>query len=115
MSIDQPVGKPAIAPPPPPDWGEVAPEGQVAHVTRFVFTDRVVAFPGSELKRWEHTDGEPELLIIQVGKEEVIVEGRELAPIRIALDLRRLCELRTTVVRAAQPGPKVMRMEIVSD
>ena len=50
--------------PPPPTWGETTPDGEAARVVRFLLADRVVTFPFSELKRWEHVAGEPELLAI---------------------------------------------------
>lgn len=113
MSIDhQPSQKPLV-PPPPPTWGEVADEDDDAEVIRFVLVDRVVTFPYSELKRWEHLAGEPEVLSISVGREQVVIEGVELGPIRAALDLKRLREVRGNHERSkARPGPRVRRIAI---
>ena len=113
MSIQQQPGKKPLVTPPPPTWGETKPEGQTARVVRFVFADRVVTFPFSELKRWEHVAGEPELLTINAGKEIITVEGAELAVVRAALDLARLAELRSNYERSgARPGPRVRQITI---
>jgi hypothetical protein len=108
MSIEQQPGKKPLVSPPPPTWGELAPEGQTAEVVRFLLMDRIVSFPSSELKRWEHVAGAPEMLTIRAGKESIVVEGRELNVVRAALDLGRLCELRLNGARSnARPGPQV--------
>lgn len=108
MSIDQsPHGIPLVLPPP-PAWGEIAAEGRTALVTRFVLTGRVVTYPVSALRRWEQLAGEPELLKITAGKENIIIQGHELAAIRAALDLGRLVEVHPTPSRnGARPGPRV--------
>ena len=114
MSIEQQSGKNLLVPRPPPPWGEIAPEGQTAAVVRFILPDRVVSYPHGELKRWEHAGGEPEVLTINAGKDQVVVEGRELAAIRAALDLGRLCELRPTTPAkpGGRPGTQVKRIAI---
>ena len=113
MSIEQQPGKTPLCSPPPPTWGELSPEGQRATVVRFVVADRVVSFPTSELRRWEHVAGDPEVLTIQAGKEAIVVEGRELNVVRAALDLTSLCELRPNGERShARPGPRVRRITI---
>ncbi len=113
MSIEQRPGKKPFAVPPPPTWGELAPEGRIANVVRFVLVDRVVSFPMSELRRWEHVAGEPETLTINAGKEQVVVEGQELHVVRAALDLGCLDELRVNQERSnVRPGPRVRRISI---
>lgn len=113
MSILHQPGQQPLVPPPPPTWGEVAPEDKPPTIIRFVLVDRVVTFPVSELKRWEHLAGEPEVLSISMGKEQVVIEGAELGPIRAALDLKRLCEVRANHERSkARPGPRVRRIAI---
>ncbi len=113
MSIEQQPGKKPLVPPPPPTWGELAPEGEAATVVRFMVADRVVCFRASELRRWEHVAGEPETLTINAGKELVVVEGRELHVVRAALDLTCLCELRVNNERSnGRPGPRVRRITI---
>jgi hypothetical protein len=113
MGIQHEPGKSPLAPPAPLTWGEIAPEGQPARVVRFCLVDRVVTFPVSELRRWEHAVGAPELLTIHVGRETVVVEGSELAAVRTSLDLGRLCELRLTHSRLqSRPGPKVLSISI---
>ncbi len=113
MSIEQQPGKKPLVPPPPPNWGELTPEDRGATVVRFVLVDRVVSFRASELTRWEHVAGEPETLTISAGKDQVVVEGRELQVVRAALDLGRLGELRANVERSnGRPGPRVRRITI---
>jgi hypothetical protein len=58
--------------------------------------------------------GEPELLTIKTDRDEIVVEGRDLAEVRAALDLGRLCELRVNFPRptGARPGPQVRRITI---
>lgn len=114
MSIEpHPEGKPLVAAPP-PSWGEIAPAGQTATVMRFVLVDRVVTYPTEQFKRWEHVVGVPEMLTLTTGNEQVVVEGRELAEIRAALDLGRLCELRVNYPpkSGTRPGPQVRRIAI---
>ena len=114
MSIEPHPGKKPLVRPPPPSWGEIAPDGQTALVVRFALGDRVVTFPADEFKRWEHAAGEPELLTIRTGKEQIVIEGRELAEVRAALDLGRLCELRVNYPRSpgGRPGPRVRQITI---
>lgn len=114
MSLDHHPGAKPLVPPPPPSWGEIAPAGETAVVVRFVLDQSVVTFPAAEFKRWEHALGVLELLTISTDKEQIVVEGRELAEIRAALDLGRLCELRTNFPRAAgaRPGSQVRRIAI---
>lgn len=114
MSIDQNPGKKPLVPAPPPPWGELAPEDKPAKVIRFVLADRVACYPTAELKRWEHAGGEPEVLTIKAGPDQVRVEGRELGVIRAALDGGLLLELRPTPGRgqAARPGPRVEQITL---
>jgi hypothetical protein len=114
MSIEPHPGKKPLVRPPPPSWGEIAPDGQTALVVRFALGDRAVTFPADEFKRWEHVPGEPELLTISTGKEQIVIEGRELAEVCAALDLGRLCEVRINFPRSSgvRPGPQVRRIAI---
>lgn len=114
MSIDPHPGKMPLLPPAPPNWGETVPEGKPVLVVRFALVDRVVTFPVDQFKRWEHIAGEPERLTISTDKEEIVIEGRELAEVRAALDLGRLCEVRINYPRpsSARPGPRVQRITI---
>ncbi len=113
MSIEQLPGQKPLVPAPPPTWGEVTPEDEKAKVVRFLLVDRVVTFPLSELKRWEHLAGEPEVISITAGKEQVVIEGAELGAICAALDLRRLSEVRANYERSkVRPGPRVRRITI---
>lgn len=113
MSIEHQPGQKPLVPAPPPTWGEVTPEGEKATVVRFVLVDRVVTFPFSQLKRWEHIAGEPEILSIIAGKEQVVIEGAELGAICVAIELKRLSEVRANHERSkARPGPRVRRIAI---
>ncbi len=113
MTLDLHPGQRLPSPEPPPAWGELAPVGQTALVLRLVLPDRVVSYPSSELRRWEQVAGTPEILTIHADQEAVVVEGTELALIRAALDLGRLCELRLTYPkRTSRPGPQVRRITI---
>jgi hypothetical protein len=114
MSIDcHPTGKP-LAQVVPPNWGEVAPAGELALVTRFLLETSVVTFPAGHFSRWEHARGVSESLIIWTAEEQIVVEGRDLGPIRAALDLGKLCEVRLNYVRhvGATPGPQVRRIVV---
>ena len=114
MSIEVRPGTKPLTRPAPPSWGEISPDGKIALVARFALGDRVVTFPVAQFKRWEHAAGEPELLTITADKEEIVIEGRELAEIRAALDLGRLSEVRVNFPRPAgpRPGPQVRRITI---
>ena len=114
MSIEVYPGDRPLAPPPPPTWGEIAPVGKTATVLRVALPDRWVSFPVDQFKRWDHEVGEPELLTIKTDKDKIIVEGRDLAPVRVAMDLGRLSELRTNFPNKAKPrpGPQVSRITV---
>ncbi len=115
MSIENQPGQKPLVPAPPPTWGEVAAEDEKTKVVRFVMVDRVVTFLVSELKRWEHVAGEPEILTITAGREQVVIEGADLGLIRAALDLKRLGEVRVNHERSrSRPGPRVRRIAIES-
>lgn len=113
MSIQHQPGQKPLVPPPPPTWGEVAAEGASSSIVRFVLADRVVTFPLSELKRWEHVAGDPEVFSISIGREQIVIEGTELGAIRTALDKKQLIEVRATHERSkTRPGPRVRRIAI---
>lgn len=111
MSLEIQPGRKPLVPPPSPPWGEVTAGNEVSNVVRFVLSDRVVTFPFSELRRWEHLTGEEEKLVITAGRERVIVEGAELGAICAALEQRRLREVRGCAERIkSRPGPRVRRI-----
>ena len=115
MSIDHQPGQKPIVPSPPPTWGEITAEGEKSPVVRFVLIDRIVTFPFSQLKRWEHIAGEPEVLSITAGTEQIVIEGADLAALCAALDLSRLREVRANHERSkVRPGPRVRRIAIES-
>lgn len=114
MSIEtHPAGKP-LTQAAPLNWGEVAPAGETALVLRFLVEQTAVTIPASQFKRWEHTLGLPETLTLITGSERITVEGKDLAPVRIALDLGRLCELRVNYPARSgvRPGPQIRRIAI---
>lgn len=114
MSLEVfPAAKP-LARPAPLTWGEISPDGRTATVVRFALTDRWVSFPAAQFLRWEHAMGERELLTIKTDKEEIVIEGRELAEVRAALDLGRLGELRVNFPSptGARPGPQIRQITI---
>lgn len=95
-------------------WGELTPEGEPAHVLRFVLTDRIVTILADDLHRWEHLQGEPEQLILSTGREQFTIEGMYLDDVRHALDLRRLTELRPNFAGGSRPGPRIRAITIES-
>jgi hypothetical protein len=113
MSIEPHPGKKPLVPPPPLPWGEVVPVGETALALRFALGDRVVTYPCSEFKRWEHVNGTPETLLLATDKQEIVIEGSDLTAIRAALDLGRLAEVRLTFSRQpTRPGPRIERITI---
>lgn len=112
MAIESATGKRPLSAAPPPAWGELVGQGERAQVVRFVLTDRIVSIPIAQLRRWEHTAGEPEYLVIAFGQDALVIEGQNLAPIRVALDLGRLAEVRSNHERRGSPGPWVRRLAL---
>jgi hypothetical protein len=112
VAIESANGKRPLSAVAPPAWGELVGQGERALVVRFVLDDRIVSIPIAQLRRWEHTSGEPEYLLIAVGQDTVVIEGQELGPIRIALDLGRLAEVRSNHERRGRPGPWVRRLAL---
>lgn len=114
MSIDIRPGEKPLLHSAPVTWGELAADGQSALVVRFLLERSAVTIPLSRFNRWEHSYGVPETLIIDAGAERIVVEGRDLAGVRAALDLGRLCELRVNygAKSGGRPGPQVRRIAI---
>lgn len=113
MSIETQPRTRSATPSAPPPWGELTPAGERATCLRFVLSDRVVTYPIAQVSRWEHALGEPELLVISVGKEQLIVEGTGLAPILAALDVGRLVEIRAGHGgRQFTTGPQVFALTL---
>lgn len=114
MSIEAQPGKRTMHPPPAPHWGELVPESNTTLVLRVALPDRIVTVPFAELRRWEHTLGEPEILTISTGREQFVIEGGNLGEVRAALDTARLCEIHPTFTRTASArlGPRIARIAI---
>lgn len=100
----------------PPNWGEVSPAGETAMVIRFQLEGSVVTYPAGQFNRWEHARAATETLTIWTVWERIMVEGRDLGPIRAALDLGKLCEVRLNYMHhsGSRPGPHVRRIVIES-
>lgn len=116
MSIENhPAAKP-LTPSPSPNWGELCAKGQTVVVVRFVLEESTVTIPISFFRRWEHTRPPAETLTIDTGSERIIIEGSDLAEVRAAIDLGRLCELRVNVSKkaGARPGPQIRGITIES-
>jgi len=113
MSIHHHPDQEPLLTPPSQTWGELAPEGGLARVLRVVLGDRVVSFPITELRRWEHVVGNPETLVIRAGAECVRLEGRKLTQIREALDNSKLIEVRqNTSSPSVRSGPSIRRITL---
>jgi hypothetical protein len=114
MSIETQPGGRLLASTAPLTWGETVPHGQAAMVVRFILEESVVTIPTVHFKRWDHIRGVPETLVLVTSSERVVVEGKELAAIRAALDLGRLCEIRANhaAKSGARIGPHVHRITI---
>lgn len=114
MSIDTHPGTKPLNIPAPPSWGEIAPAGELATVIRFAMVNRFVSYPVAQFTRWEHAVATPETLILSTARDTVVIEGRDLAEIRAALELGRLCEVRTNypLKSGARPGPQVRSITI---
>lgn len=93
-------------------WGELTPSGEEADVLRFVFADRIVTVRVEDIRRWEHLLGEREHLILSIGDEVFTIEGVCLMELRIALELRRLTEIRTNSDGPQRPGPRIRAITI---
>lgn len=112
MAIESATGKRPLSAAAPPTWGELAGQGERALVVRFILEDRTVSIPVSQLRRWEHSLGEPEYLLILAGPSTVVIEGHDLSAIRFALDLGRLAEVRTNREHSGRPGPRVRQLTL---
>jgi len=95
-------------------WGELSPSGEVAHALRLVLLDRIVTYITEDIRRWEHLLGEPEQLILSAGRDTILIEGDALTELRVALELRRLTEIRVSVPSLTRPGPRIRAITIES-
>lgn len=88
-------------------WGKIADEGRTAIVLRLVLVDRTITFPYSAFFRWELAVDDTEILTIHAWPQATVtVRGRNLAPLRDALDAARLEHIRAQGERAAlRAGP----------
>lgn len=99
MALKQLAHKPPAPLPTAPTWGVVAGEEEAPSVLRLECTDRTESLPYHTLTRWTFTIGVEDVLTVYAGSLVIAVRGRELAPIRDALDAGRLVSLRATESR----------------
>lgn len=117
MALKQLAHKPPAPLPLVPTWGVVASEDEAPSVLRLECADRTESLPYHTLTRWTHHPGADETLTIQAGSLVVTVRGRELAPIRDALDAGRLVSLRIFEARylPIKSGTVVTGIALMSD
>ena len=82
-----------------PVWGIVATDDESPGVLRLECPDRTESLPYHTLTRWTLKPGAEDELTLHAGGLVVAVRGRELAPVRDALDAGRLVSLRATKCR----------------
>lgn len=117
MALKQLAHKPPAPLPLAPTWGVVASEGEAPSVLHLECADRTESLPYHTLTRWTHRPGADETLTIQAGSLVFTVRGRELVPIREALDAGRLVSLRTSEARylPLKSGTLVTGIALASD
>jgi len=117
MALKQLAHKPPAPLPTAPTWGVVAVEAEAPSVLRLECADRTESLPYHTLMRWTHHLGADETLTIQTGSLVITVRGRELVPIREALDAGRLVSLRASEARylAIKSGTVVTGIALTSD
>lgn len=99
MALKQLAHKPPAPLPAAPTWGVVAAEEEAPSVLRLECADRTESLPYHTLTRWTLVSGAENILTIHAGSLVIVVRGRELAPVRDALDAGRLVSLRATESR----------------
>lgn len=99
MALKQLAHKPPAPLPLAPTWGVVSAEGEAPSVLRLECADRTESLPYHTLTRWTLTPGGEDVLTVHAGCLVIVVRGRELAPVRNALDAGRLVSLRATESR----------------
>ncbi|MDP3069658.1 MAG: hypothetical protein Q8N18_05185 [Opitutaceae bacterium] len=114
MSLKPQLDKPPVPVSAPPAWGELAEPGEPVSVIRFECEDGAYSYPYHALSRWVLQAGQPECLVVQVGKDRLTVRGRDLNVVRDALDAGRLRVLRPAKARydAVQRGTIVAQIEV---
>lgn len=96
MALKQLAHKPPAPLPLAPTWGVVAGEDEAPSVLRLECADRAESLPYHTLTRWTLVSGTENILTIYAGNLVIVVRGRELAPIRDALDAGRLVSIRAS-------------------
>lgn len=94
MALKQLAHKPPAPLPLAPTWGVVATEDEAPSVLRLECADRTESLPYHTLTRWTLVSGAENILTIHAGSLLIVVHGRELAPVRDALDAGRLVSIR---------------------
>ncbi|MBL9219071.1 MAG: hypothetical protein JNG82_11320 [Opitutaceae bacterium] len=96
MALKHLAHKPPAPLPVAPGWGIVATDGESPGVLRLECHDRTESLPYHTLTRWTLKPGDEDVLTLHAGGLVVAVRGRELAPVRDALDAGRLVSLQAT-------------------
>lgn len=99
MALKHLAHRPPAPLPVAPGWGIVATDDESPGVLRLECTDQTESLPYHTLTRWTLKPGAEDVLTLHAGRLVVAVRGRELAPVRDALDAGRLVSLRTTEAR----------------
>lgn len=116
MALKQLAHKAPAPLPSAPDWGVIAAEGEAPSVLRLECLDRTESLPYHTLTRWTLQEGKDEILTIYAGGLVATVKGRELAPLRDALDAGRLVSLRAIPSRylPVRAGPIVTHVSVAA-
>lgn len=94
MAITSHPGKSPLHAPAPATWGDLGSPDEPSRTVRFVLPGRVVSVPFTQFRSWELVAGEPETLTLTADRLTIVIEGRRLAPVGLALDLQLLSEVR---------------------
>lgn len=98
MALKHPANKPPALPPA-PAWGVVSEGDTIPGILRLECPGQSESLPYHTLTRWTLQSGTDDLLTLYSGNLVITLRGRELAPVRDALDAGRLVSVRTTESR----------------
>jgi hypothetical protein len=117
MALKHLAHKPPVPLPAAPAWGVVATDDESPGVLRLECAERTESLPYHTLTRWTLKPGAEDVLTVHAGSLVVTVRGRELAPVRDALDTGRLVSLRATEGRylTLKSGPVVTGIMLSSE
>jgi len=117
MALKQLAHKPPAPLPASPTWGVVADEDKAPSVLRFECADRTESLPYHTLTRWTLVPGAENVLTLYAGRLIIVIHGRELAPVRDALDAGQLVSIRATEdrYRSLRSGTVVTDIIVLSE